>query len=63
MKSENVKSPCISVCALDEEDICEGCYRSAQEITEWSVMGDEGRRQVLERARRRFEQRSKYRLL
>ena len=30
-----VKSPCISVCALDEEDICMGCFRSLREISDW----------------------------
>jgi len=33
--TEEVRSPCISVCVLDENDICDGCYRSAQEITDW----------------------------
>ena len=28
-------SPCISVCLLDDQGICVGCYRSAQEITDW----------------------------
>lgn len=52
--SEDVKSPCISVCVLNAEDICEGCYRSAREITDWSVLSNEGKREVLQRARRRF---------
>ncbi|MEX1032521.1 MAG: DUF1289 domain-containing protein, partial [Cellvibrionaceae bacterium] len=30
-----VKSPCISICLLDEEDICVGCYRSGSEISRW----------------------------
>ena len=32
-----VKSPCVSVCALDEQDICIGCQRTAAEITLWAV--------------------------
>ena len=35
---ESVKappSPCVSVCALDENDLCMGCYRTADEITDW----------------------------
>ena len=28
-------TPCVSFCNLDESDICMGCYRSAEEITEW----------------------------
>ncbi|MBB3061795.1 DUF1289 domain-containing protein [Microbulbifer rhizosphaerae] len=50
-----VKSPCISVCALNSDDICEGCFRSGREISRWGVMCDDERRQVLhsctERAR------------
>ena len=32
----SVPSPCISICVLDEEDVCQGCYRTADEITRWS---------------------------
>lgn len=44
---QNVASPCVSVCALDENDICVGCYRSAEEITRWMAYSDEEKRQVL----------------
>ncbi len=51
-----IASPCISICALDAEDVCVGCYRSAQEITRWSVADNAERRQILvsaaERAKR-----------
>ncbi len=42
-----VKSPCISVCALDEQDVCTGCQRTAVEITQWGRMSDDQRRDVL----------------
>jgi len=42
-----VKSPCVSICALDSDDICVGCYRSAVEITDWIAMTEEGKREVL----------------
>ena len=48
-----VKSPCISVCVLDDEDVCTGCHRTAKEITFWSRMTDEQKRQVLAEARER----------
>ncbi|MFT6792010.1 MAG: putative Fe-S protein YdhL (DUF1289 family) [Cellvibrionaceae bacterium] len=35
---ELVSSPCIAICALDKNDICTGCYRSASEITSWVQM-------------------------
>ncbi|MCW8127997.1 DUF1289 domain-containing protein [Microbulbifer halophilus] len=51
-----VKSPCVSVCALNAQDICEGCFRSIAEIGGWGSMNNDERRVVLkncgERARR-----------
>ena len=50
-----VKSPCVSVCALNAQDVCEGCFRTGSEITRWTVLDNEERRSVLrsclERAR------------
>jgi hypothetical protein len=50
-----VASPCISVCALDDHDMCTGCQRTAAEITRWGRMDNIERRAVLaqchERAR------------
>lgn len=42
-----VVSPCVHVCALDDEDICIGCQRSVAEITRWSLMDNAERREVL----------------
>jgi predicted Fe-S protein YdhL (DUF1289 family) len=55
-------SPCISVCALDDSDICIGCYRSAGEITDWFMASDELKREILARARERMEASSSIRL-
>ncbi|MCQ4275135.1 DUF1289 domain-containing protein [Stutzerimonas degradans] len=50
-----IGSPCVSLCALDEDDVCVGCQRSADEIRRWGLMDNDERRQVLrqcaERAR------------
>lgn len=48
-----VKSPCVQVCALDEQDICIGCQRSAAEITAWGRMDNAERREVLARCLQR----------
>ncbi|MBS7663553.1 DUF1289 domain-containing protein [Pseudomonas lalucatii] len=48
-----VASPCVNICALDDEDICIGCQRSAGEISRWSRMDDGERRQVLARCHER----------
>ena len=42
-----VASPCISVCTLDENDICIGCFRSGREIGEWGALDNVRRREVL----------------
>ncbi|MEE4618857.1 DUF1289 domain-containing protein [Pseudomonas alliivorans] len=42
-----VRSPCVSICALDEDDICTGCQRTVSEITRWSRMNNDERRVVL----------------
>ncbi|MGE8415679.1 MAG: DUF1289 domain-containing protein [Pseudomonas sp.] len=50
-----VASPCVSICALDERDVCTGCQRTVAEITRWGRMDNAERRAVLalchERAR------------
>ncbi|NBA95448.1 DUF1289 domain-containing protein [Pseudomonas sp. R5(2019)] len=42
-----VRSPCINVCALDNDDICVGCQRTGDEITRWGRMDNTERRLVL----------------
>jgi predicted Fe-S protein YdhL (DUF1289 family) len=52
-----VQSPCLSICFLDEEDVCMGCYRNAQEITDWQQLSSEQRTEVLKLVvQRRVEQ-------
>ena len=45
--TQPVKSPCIEVCSLDNEDICIGCYRTANEIIEWFSAPYERKREIL----------------
>lgn len=45
-----IASPCISICALDENDVCVGCYRSAAEITRWSQADNAERHAILDSA-------------
>ena len=48
-----VASPCVSICVLDEDDICTGCYRSAEEISQWVLLDNEQRIEVLHLAQAR----------
>jgi predicted Fe-S protein YdhL (DUF1289 family) len=51
-----VASPCIKVCVLDARNICVGCGRTIDEITQWSRMTEEQRRQVVDQASQRRSQ-------
>ena len=42
-------SPCVSICALDGDDICVGCFRTGREISYWGLLPVEERREVLVR--------------
>lgn len=48
-----VPSPCVSVCALGEDDICIACSRSGMEISRWGAMSDDEKRAVWALIRRR----------
>ena len=44
-----IESPCVRVCVVHPEArICTGCYRSIDEITRWTKMSAEARREVME---------------
>jgi predicted Fe-S protein YdhL (DUF1289 family) len=55
MSDQEPQSPCISVCLLDDKDICTGCFRSAVEITDWFMATADQKRDMLRRARERME--------
>ena len=45
--SDFVPSPCISVCRMDAASgLCEGCYRTLDEIAGWSRASEEEKRAV-----------------
>lgn len=52
-ESEAIRSPCVAICALDENDICVGCYRSGSEITDWFMADAQGKRDIVAAAARR----------
>ncbi|HEY0662425.1 MAG TPA: DUF1289 domain-containing protein [Lysobacter sp.] len=43
-----VLSPCIGVCALADDGLCEGCHRTSAEIARWAHMNDNERLQLME---------------
>lgn len=54
-RQDRVQSPCVNICALDENDLCIGCHRSSDEIMSWPRLGNEDRRRVLEKVAQREE--------
>ncbi len=45
--AENVPSPCYSVCRMDTgSGLCEGCFRTIDEIREWSRSDDAAKKQM-----------------
>ncbi|WP_213878218.1 DUF1289 domain-containing protein [Pseudomonas sp. dw_358] len=44
--SPAVESPCVSLCRLDEERVCLGCFRHVEDIREWRSADDQRRREI-----------------
>ncbi|QPK62154.1 DUF1289 domain-containing protein [Methylomonas sp. LL1] len=56
---KNIESPCVRNCCLNEHNICLGCFRSLEEICNWSRADSRLRQQFLlnaERRRRHYDQ-------
>ncbi|WP_035259537.1 DUF1289 domain-containing protein [Actibacterium mucosum] len=48
-KRDEIASPCVNLCTIHPaERICIGCYRSIDEITEWSRYTPERRAELME---------------
>lgn len=43
-----VPTPCVGVCALDDDGYCRGCRRTLAEIAGWSQMSDEQRLRLMD---------------
>jgi len=48
-----VASPCVSICVLNEDDICVGCYRTGEEVTRWWGMSNEEKELTIEKSKER----------
>jgi predicted Fe-S protein YdhL (DUF1289 family) len=44
-----VKSPCVNICALNEQGVCTGCFRTGDEISNWGLMSSPEKLDVLRR--------------
>ena len=53
INQEEVPSPCVRNCCLNNDDICLGCFRSLGEITGWNQADGSGRLKILKDAEQR----------
>lgn len=50
----SVPSPCVGLCTLNSKtELCDGCYRSMDEIREWIIMPREEKLEALEEIKQR----------
>lgn len=47
--SVEVTSPCVDVCTLDSDFVCEGCGRTIDEVLKWPEYTDDQKQAVLDR--------------
>jgi len=53
-----IESPCLDTCCLDDDEICLGCFRSLEEIKQWSNATNQERLAVLHNCSRRRQEKS-----
>lgn len=45
---DEIESPCINICVIHPETrLCSGCARTIDEITQWTRMSAEARREIM----------------
>jgi predicted Fe-S protein YdhL (DUF1289 family) len=54
-----IKTPCVGICSYNDNDLCVGCYRNFEEISNWFEMSDDEREKIMnqlnDRAKKLFE--------
>lgn len=51
----NVTSPCINICKLDDNKICIGCFRTINEIANWTKYSNIEKLEVLARVNKKIQ--------
>ena len=62
MSEDEPQSPCISICVLDDRDVCQGCFRTGSEITDWFMASSDEKKQIIESAKERLRDSNTIRL-
>lgn len=45
----DIDSPCIGVCRLNKQQICDGCKRTSEEIENWLKYSDDEKLKIIKR--------------
>ena len=45
----DVESPCTGICQTDFFDVCKGCGRTLEEISEWPFLSNREKQQIVDR--------------
>lgn len=54
MRDNFMASPCIGWCKKNEDEICEGCGRSGDEIADWYLANDARKKEIIKIAEKRL---------
>ncbi|MBI9069655.1 MAG: DUF1289 domain-containing protein [Salinivirgaceae bacterium] len=46
---EEVKSPCIKICRMDENGVCFGCRRNRYEVGNWSKFTNKEKLEIIDK--------------
>ena len=55
VKSEEISSPCVGICQYNKEEVCSGCFRTADEISQWTTISDSEREKITNELDARME--------
>ena len=52
---EEISSPCVGVCQYNNEEVCSGCFRTVEEISQWTTISDSEREMIMSQLDARME--------
>jgi len=48
-----ITSPCVRNCCLDQQDVCIGCFRTLQQIMDWTSLDESQKLDVIKECEQR----------
>ncbi|MBT3827187.1 MAG: DUF1289 domain-containing protein [Nitrosomonadales bacterium] len=53
--TDQFSTPCIGVCQYNNEDMCRGCFRTLDEISNWALKTEKERQEIMQNLNQRAE--------